>query len=177
MSLSINRSGDRRRDRDHRQARGPAVVQPRGASGARDPGCDHAGDGEGLIVSRAGSGPCPSESRVNAEARKQHERERPEACESSRPRGDDQLARLRRMRQLTVVANALHGKEPFTSSRTTCCLLLCSAMLLTRLLPRDDDLPVAFVHAGMELHGGKSTRGPNPLPPPPPPPSQPPPPP
>ena len=73
----------------------------------------------------------------------------------------------------------MHGKDmPLTLSSVSYCMLLCSAMLLGRLVPRDDDLPVAFIHAGMELHGGgESTRGPNPLPPPPPAPSQPPPPP
>jgi hypothetical protein len=49
----------------------------------------------------------------------------------------------------------MHGKDmPLTLSSASYCMLLCSAMLLGRLVPRDDDLPVAFIHAGMELHGG-----------------------
>ena len=39
-----------------------------------------------------------------------------------------------------------------------------NAMLLARLLPRDDDLPVAFVHARVELHGGEIHARPEPAP-------------
>jgi hypothetical protein len=51
-----------------------------------------------------------------------------------------------------------------TLASATYCLPLCSATLLGRLVPRDDDLSVAFVHAGIKLHGGEIHARPEPAP-------------